>query len=155
MTCNSWTCEQCIDGSCPITLEKELIRGAGLVSRILNWSLPARNVTIARRVATIVSSRALRCARIMSRIWRRKMYNFECPVKLGQTVWQIYFGYNNGRCQVASCVVDRIVFIKDDDGYGWRLLEYDYPIGTNDDWMKTVFPTREDAEAALKKMEDK
>lgn len=29
MPCNRWACEHCIDGSCPITLEKELIRGAG------------------------------------------------------------------------------------------------------------------------------
>lgn len=33
MTCNRWTCEQCIDGSCPIALEEEWIRCAGFSTK--------------------------------------------------------------------------------------------------------------------------
>ena len=86
---------------------------------------------------------------------------FVCPVKPGQTVWEVDFGYifKDGKDRwsyvVKSQFVTNVCFADSRDGYEWCLLSYDdYIICWQDDWMKTTFPTREEAEEAAKRMEE-
>ena len=81
------------------------------------------------------------------------MYSFECPVKPGQTVYHVkrYILGKDNINFVDEIRVDFVAF----DHYGWSGRTVgNCEVANEEAWMVTVFPTREEAEAILKKLNE-
>lgn len=68
------------------------------------------------------------------------------PCKVGQTVWVIVDGFRNPM----EGYISRVSFYQDCEEFGVRVIGYFTQSYQNKDFGKTVFLTKEEAEAALK-----
>ena len=76
---------------------------------------------------------------------------FSCPVRPRQIVYEIHSDAATGCPFIVKEMILSVTFMPDGDWYAdvVGLEPFDHFL-----WMETVFPTREEAEAALKRMEE-